>query len=98
MTNTTRLTFLLEHEQTIHILNTHAGVLSSDYKKGSPKFFAAFANFIELFKKSGFDQSYLDRQETEVTRAFHAFVDCSTTGVTRINPKKHSAKKRSAKK
>ena len=72
MTNTTRLTFLLEHGKTIHILNTHAGVLSSDCKKGSPKFFAAFANFIELFKKSGFDQSYLDGEGLEVTaRATH---------------------------
>ena len=85
------LTCLPEHDKTIHILNTHAGILSSDSKKGSRKFANAFAKFIKLFEISGFDESYLDGKDTEVTHAYYAFVNCAASEMKHtMRPKRHS--------
>ncbi|RPA88926.1 hypothetical protein L873DRAFT_1784662 [Choiromyces venosus 120613-1] len=78
------------HDKTIHILNTHAGILGSDSKKGSHKFANAFAKFIKVFEISGFDESYLNGKDTEVTRAYGAFVDCVASQVKRVRPKRRS--------
>ena len=84
------LTCLLDHYKTIHILNTHAGLLSSDPKNGSRKFANAFAKFIKLFEISGFDESYLDGKDTEVTCAYHAFINCAASEVKRVRSKRRS--------
>ncbi|PWW73004.1 hypothetical protein C7212DRAFT_366233 [Tuber magnatum] len=80
----------IREDKTIYILNTHAGILSSISKKGSDKFSDAFAKFIKLFEISGFDESYLYGKDTEVTRAYGAFVDCVLSEVKHVRPRRRS--------
>ena len=73
----------LGHEQTICVLNIHASVIASKYDTGSDRFYALFKNFIRLFQDSSYDESYLDRAPTSVTKAYHEFRIASNTEVTR---------------
>ena len=65
----------LAHNKTISVLNYHAAVIASDRRKGSPIFYEKFATFVKLFKKSGYDQEYLE-ERTSVTDAYWDFVKC----------------------
>ncbi|RPA98191.1 hypothetical protein L873DRAFT_1808803 [Choiromyces venosus 120613-1] len=78
----------IRDEKTIYVLNTHAGILSSNFKKGSRKFSNLFAKFIKALEKSGFDETYLDGKDTDVTRAYRAFVDCIGKEVKGVRPKR----------
>jgi len=88
----TRLTCLLEHYGTINLLNTHATIISSNRKVATPKFFDAFANFISRFQKSGFDESFHEK-DTVVTHAYEEFLSLAENEVNQAKPKKRSSKK-----
>jgi len=64
----------------------HAGVLASNQKTGSPKFYNLFDDFVRLFTVSGMgcDEGYLAGDPTEVTDAYWAFMTCIETEVTRV--------------
>ncbi|PWW76387.1 hypothetical protein C7212DRAFT_186523 [Tuber magnatum] len=66
----------LDHNPTIHVLNTHAGVLASKHKIGSDKFYGLFAEFVKQFTGSGggYETSYLTGIPTDVTRAYYEFI------------------------
>ena len=72
----------------LQILNTRQGVISLDYKKESLKFLNIFANFTKLFEKFSFDESYLNKEEMEVTYAYYVFINYVATEVKHINSKK----------
>ena len=77
---------LSDHHKTLLILNIHAGVLASNQKTGSPKFYHLFNNFVRLFTVSGMgcDEGYLAGDPTEVTDAYWAFMACLETEVTPV--------------
>ncbi|KAA8908829.1 hypothetical protein FN846DRAFT_944352 [Sphaerosporella brunnea] len=77
----------IEHKETINVLNTHAGVVASEYKTGSDKFYKLFAEFVNLFKESGegYEEGYLNGNPTDVTHAYWAFVNCIKDEVTRVD-------------
>ncbi|CUS15718.1 unnamed protein product [Tuber aestivum] len=67
----------IKHQPTIAVLNTHAGVIASGLKKGSPEFYNSFNRFITSLKFSEYDQRYLDNGEhPDLTSAYWAFVKC----------------------
>ncbi|RPA95267.1 hypothetical protein L873DRAFT_1813217 [Choiromyces venosus 120613-1] len=72
----------ITHEETITLLNTHAGVKASMTKVGSEKFYALFAEFIDAFEDSGYNTEYLKGNGTatgpapRVNSAFWAFMQC----------------------
>ncbi|PUU73404.1 peptidase family M49-domain-containing protein [Tuber borchii] len=66
----------ITNDKTVKILNTHAGVLSSDRTQYTQKFTELFAAFVTALEKSGFDETYPDDKDTEVTLAYDAFVKC----------------------
>jgi hypothetical protein len=72
-----RLTFP-EHTETINILNLHAGVRADNNKSGTCEFYARFAEFIQLFQASNYDESYLNGDPTDVTRAYWSILGCKT--------------------
>ncbi|RPA97468.1 hypothetical protein L873DRAFT_1836374 [Choiromyces venosus 120613-1] len=76
----------MRHQETIDVLNTHAGVLASNNETGSHRFYSLFAQFVRLFKQSGkgYDEGYLDGISTDVTNAYLAFVNCINTEVRRV--------------
>ena len=88
ITNMTRLTCVQEHPRTINVLNTHTGILPSNRKIATPKFFNAFSNFISLFEKSKFDESF--HEKMEVTHAYEKFLSFTKKEVKRVKPKKCS--------
>jgi hypothetical protein len=76
-----------EHKPTIEVLNTHVGVIASQYKTGSDRFYALLSEFVKLFEETGegYEEGYLDENVTNnVARAYWAFVSCVKTDVTRI--------------
>jgi len=70
----------LEHDKTIHALDTHAGILSwnSGGKARKLRVTNAFTRFIQAFEKSGFDESYLHTKDSQVARAYRYFFKCSS--------------------
>jgi len=70
--------------ETINVWNCHVAIIVSDRPKGTPLFYQRFAMFIELFKKSGYNQGYFEGKRTEVTAAynFKAFHKCWRDEVT----------------
>ncbi|KAG0128507.1 hypothetical protein HOY82DRAFT_611734 [Tuber indicum] len=82
----------IKHHGTINLLNTHAGILSSKRKIATPKFFDAFSNFISLFEKSKFDESFHEKK-TEVTLAYEEFLGFAENEVKSRKPKKRLSKK-----
>ena len=43
-----------------------------------------FRNFVELFEKSGYEETYLDGEPTEVTDAYKEFLGCIKDEVTEV--------------
>jgi len=72
------------HQPTINVLNRHAKIVSSKHEAGSDKFYTLFAEFVRLLEASEFDQGYLDGNDTDVTRAYWAFLNCINDEVTRV--------------
>ncbi|PUU76827.1 hypothetical protein B9Z19DRAFT_1129131 [Tuber borchii] len=74
----------ISHLETLAVLSTHARVLASHKRTGSPRFYNLFNEFIRLFTESGmgYDVSYLVGDRTEVTNAYWEFVTCVKTEVT----------------
>ncbi|PWW78626.1 hypothetical protein C7212DRAFT_341364 [Tuber magnatum] len=72
----------ITHEETIALLNTHAGVKASITQVGSEKFYALFTEFINAFEDSGYNTEYLKGTGTatgpapRVNSAFWAFMRC----------------------
>lgn len=64
----------LAHPETIDLLNRHATVIASSQKRGSDTFYENFAEFIDLFKKSNYDEGFLGGRPTAVTAAYWMFV------------------------
>ena len=58
----------LGNDKTVQLLNIHAGVLASNRKKSTRKFSKLFAAFITALEKSGFDETYTEDKDPEVTR------------------------------
>ncbi|KAF8246400.1 hypothetical protein K440DRAFT_662155 [Wilcoxina mikolae CBS 423.85] len=79
------IVLFITHKETIDVLNIHAGVISSSYKTGSNEFYARFNRFVEVFRESELDDSYLDGGSTDVTRAYWAFLNCIPDEVTRVD-------------
>jgi flagellar biosynthesis/type III secretory pathway protein FliH len=73
------------HRPTIAVLNKHATIAASKYEVATEEFYNRFKTFVKLFRKSGYDEGYLEGDETDVTRAYWSFIDCIKTEVTRIN-------------
>ncbi|KAG0636528.1 hypothetical protein HOY80DRAFT_891228 [Tuber brumale] len=78
----------LGNDKTVHVLNIQAGVLASNFKKSTRKFSDLFAAFVGALEKSGFDETYPDDKQTEVTIAYRAFVDCTRKEVKEVRPKR----------
>ena len=57
----------LGNDETVRILNIHAGVLASDRKKSTRKFSRLFTAFTSALQKSEFDETYPDDEDTAVT-------------------------------
>ena len=76
-----KLTFL-EHQETIDVLNIYADTITSNSKVASDRFHELFQRFIELFEKSGYQETYLDGESTEVTDAYEVFLGCFEDEVT----------------
>jgi hypothetical protein len=75
-----------DHKPTTDVLNTHAGVIASQYKTGSDRFYALFSEFVKLFEETGegYGKGYLDENVTNnVAQAYWAFVNCMKTEVAR---------------
>jgi hypothetical protein len=75
-----------DHKPTTDVLNTHAGVIASQYKTGSDRFYALFSEFVNLFEDTGegYEEGYLDENVTNnVAQAYWAFVSCMKTEVAR---------------
>jgi len=87
----TRLTCLLEHHRTINVLNIHAGILSSKHKIAPPQFLDAFSNFVSLFAKSKFDESFQE-EKTEVSQVYKTFLRFAENEVKRVKLQKSSSK------
>ncbi|KAL7275212.1 hypothetical protein RUND412_001861 [Rhizina undulata] len=76
----------IKHKPTIAVMNTHAGIISSQYKVGSEKFYKTFAEFIKLLKDSDFDESYLDDGELDsLTRVYWSFLKCAKDEVRSVD-------------
>lgn len=71
--NMTRLTCLLKYHETIILLNTYTGILSSNYKIATLKFLDAF-QILSLFEKPKFNESFHDEQ-IDITHANKKFLD-----------------------
>ena len=68
-------------------MNTHAAVASSNHRLGSDKYFTLFSEFVKLSKESGegYDEGYLEGNQSDVTRAYWAFVKCINDEVTMVS-------------
>ena len=73
-----------EHQETIDVLNIYAETITSASKVGSDMFRKLFRNFVELFEKSGYEETYLDGEPTEVTDAYKEFLGCIKDEVTEV--------------
>ncbi|PUU74465.1 hypothetical protein B9Z19DRAFT_1110612 [Tuber borchii] len=62
------------HPETIDLLNKYATVIASKKQYGSNTFYENFAAFIDLFKKSNYDEGFLWGEPTAVTSAYWVFV------------------------
>ncbi|PUU79213.1 hypothetical protein B9Z19DRAFT_980412, partial [Tuber borchii] len=54
----------LTHPEMINLLNCHAAVCASNFKKGSDKFYKLFKEFVEVLKDSDYNQEYLSGDPT----------------------------------
>ena len=72
------------HRATLHVLNAHAGVISSKSEMGSDVFYAKYAEFIKLLKESDCDDTYLDGVGSSVTRAYWSFLQAHNDEVRRV--------------
>ena len=90
--NITSLTCLLKHHRTINFLNIHVGIFSSKHKIAPSKFLDAFSNFVSLFEKSKFDESFQE-EKTDVGQAYKASLSFAENEVKRVKPKKIRLKK-----
>ncbi|KAG0133436.1 hypothetical protein HOY82DRAFT_641132 [Tuber indicum] len=70
--------------KTIAALDTHAGVVTSNFKTGSERFYQLFWEFVSLLKESGtgYQEGYLDNGPIDLVNAYHAFMGCINTEVT----------------
>ncbi|RPA92050.1 hypothetical protein L873DRAFT_1794517 [Choiromyces venosus 120613-1] len=66
------------HRETINILNIHAGVRADSHKTGTDEFYQKFAEFIQLFERSGCDESYLTARSqcADIARAYWLLLGC----------------------
>ena len=88
--NTARMLTCLGHHETIHALDTHASILSWNYKVQVTN---PFTSFIQAFEKSGLDESYLDTKDSEGAHANETFIECSALVSKmrkRVRPEAHS--------
>jgi len=76
----------IAHVQTINTLNLHATNIACSFKTTTPKFHELFAKFITVLEESGFDNSYLNGQETTLTNAYWSFHNCIRSEVKLIKP------------
>jgi len=83
--NLSRLT-CLEHEKTLDLLNAHADVLGSHFKKGTQHFETLFREFVEALRLSMFVEDYSDSESTRLTRAYSAFMGCFEDEVKKCPP------------
>ncbi|KAG0133440.1 hypothetical protein HOY82DRAFT_475113, partial [Tuber indicum] len=62
--------------KTIAALDTHAGVVTSNSKTGSYKFYQLFWEFVRLLKEweTGYQEGYLDNGPVDRVKAYHAFM------------------------
>ena len=67
-------------DKTIHTLDTYAGVLGNNRKKGTRKFKKAFSRFTKVMETCWFDEAYLNRDDTEARDDYDAFVECVEGG------------------
>ena len=51
---------------------------------GSPKFYAAFKEFLQAFEKSGFNATYLDGEASAVKDAFRNVHECYQKEVVKV--------------
>jgi len=72
------------HMETINLLNAHAGVIASNQKIGTKKFYAKFEQFVQLFEGSRFNDNYLHWNPTSVTEAYSSFLHCCKDEVSQV--------------
>jgi len=72
----------IAHPEIIEVLNIHGTVIASSNKHGSDKFYQRFANFVDLFKKSEYNEDFLEGPPTAVTAAYWAFLRSSKEEVS----------------
>jgi len=66
----------ITYKPTIDALNAYAGIVSSNEKRGSQRFYSMFAAFIAMLKEKGFVGQYLeDGGDVELKRVYWAFLN-----------------------
>ncbi|KAG0137738.1 hypothetical protein HOY82DRAFT_473006, partial [Tuber indicum] len=67
---------IAEDKETINVLNIHASVKASKYKKGNESFYLAFNTFPEHVKASrdGRDEAYVGEGRTAFNKVYWAFI------------------------
>ncbi|KAG0137735.1 hypothetical protein HOY82DRAFT_477327 [Tuber indicum] len=72
-----------EDKETINVLNIHASVKASKYKKGNESFYLAFNTFLDLFKarRNGRDEDSVGEGRTALSKAYWVFIHASATEV-----------------
>ncbi|PUU79218.1 hypothetical protein B9Z19DRAFT_980355 [Tuber borchii] len=81
---------IITHRETIRVLNCHAEIKASRTKKASPLFYERFETFIDLFKKSNYDQTYLQDHRSALAIAYQRFWDAHKQEVVVEQPSEKS--------
>lgn len=61
----------------------HAGVVASNYKRGSKMFYAKFREFVRCLEDSDYDEDYSG--DKAVTRAYWAFHLSAHTDISKVD-------------
>ncbi|PUU78634.1 hypothetical protein B9Z19DRAFT_898149, partial [Tuber borchii] len=64
----------IKYEKIIDLLNSHAGVVASDFKTTSKRFSGEFAKFVMALKEAGYPGGYLDVSDSKVAIAHEKFM------------------------
>jgi len=65
-------------------LNRHASIVPSNSLQPGDKFHKSFAEFVDLFERSNFDETYLQGDKTAVEDAYWLFLKYCENDVVKV--------------
>jgi len=74
----------LDHEKILAILTKHAGIVVSDFTRGTQELEKSLSEFIKAFEIFKYYVSHLDRKNAKVALAYEASVTCLATKVEKL--------------